>query len=63
MYAKVIKKRTPEHIPTISPDTCESSHQPQPSTSDEAPLAGYETLADPNYEELQDHDYASLSRR
>lgn len=60
MYAKVVKKRSPDHTPT-EPD--EPSQQPQACTSDEAPLAGYETLADPNYEELQDHDYASLSRR
>lgn len=60
MYAKVVKKRSPEHTPMQEiPNPIPS---PPCSITDEAPLAGYETVADPNYEELQDHDYASLSR-
>ncbi|CAH1399853.1 unnamed protein product [Nezara viridula] len=60
MYAKVVKKRSPEHTPMQEiPNPIPS---PPCSVTDEAPLAGYETVADPNYEELQDHDYASLSR-
>ncbi|XP_014288810.1 uncharacterized protein [Halyomorpha halys] len=61
MYAKVVKKRSPEHTPMQ--EISNPIPSPPCSVTDETPLAGYETVADPNYEELQDHDYASLSRR